>query len=93
MAGYSVIQTAELLTFSALLTLLGRKSRQAVYDLMRRDQSFPRPRKVGSDFSIAWQRSEVMAWIASLPRAELDGLDAIERRQRAKQARATEVTA
>lgn len=35
---------SEVLTFSALLVLLGRRSRQSIYDLMRRDPSFPRPR-------------------------------------------------
>ena len=34
----------EVLTFNALLTILGRRSRQSIYDLMRRDPSFPRPR-------------------------------------------------
>ena len=74
----------EVLTFSALLTVLGRRSRQSVYDLMRRDASFPRPRQIGSEFSIGWLRSEVMEWLASRPRAELNGLDAVERRRRAR---------
>ena len=48
----------EVLTFSALLTLLGRRSRQSIYDLMRRDPSFPRPRQIGSEFSIGWLRAD-----------------------------------
>lgn len=73
----------EVLTFSAVLTILGRRSRQSIYDLMRRDPSFPRPRQIGSEFSIGWLRSEVMEWLNSRPKAELNGLDAVERRRRA----------
>ena len=76
----------ELLTFSALLALLGKKSRQFIYDLMRRDESFPRPITLGSTFSVAWRRSEVSAWLDAQPRATLDGLSAVERRQRAQKA-------
>lgn len=74
----------EVLTFSALLTLLGRRSRQSIYDLMRRDPSFPRPRQLGSEFSIGWLRVEVMQWLTSRPLVELNGLDAVERRRRAR---------
>jgi predicted DNA-binding transcriptional regulator AlpA len=73
------------LTFTALLTLLGKKSRQSIYDLMRRDRSFPRPRQFGSAFSIAWIREEVIEWLKSRPLVELDGLDAIERRKKARE--------
>lgn len=73
----------EVLTFAALLTLLGRRSRQSVYDLMRRDPTFPKPRQIGSEFAIGWLRSEVMPWLKARPIAELNGLDAIERRRRA----------
>lgn len=75
---------SEVLTFSALLTLLGRRSRQSIYDLMRRDPSFPRPRQLGSEFSIGWLRVEVMQWLTSRPLVELNGLDAVERRRRAR---------
>jgi len=78
---------SEVLTFSVLLTLLGRRSRQSIYDLMRRDPSFPRPRQLGSEFSIGWLRVEVMQWLNSRPRVELNGLDAVERRRRASNAR------
>lgn len=74
----------ELLTFSALLNMLGRRSRQSVYDLMRRDPSFPKPRQFGSQFSVGWLRAEVMEWLRALPAANLDGLDAVQRRRRAK---------
>ena len=74
---------SEVLTFSALLVLLGRRSRQSIYDLMRRDPSFPRPRQIGSEFSIGWLRAEVMQWLHSRPLVELNGLDAVERRRRA----------
>ena len=72
----------EVLTFSALHVLLGRRSRQSIYDLMRRDPSFPRPRQLGSAFSIGWLRTEVMQWLHSRPLVELNGLDAVERRKR-----------
>src|SRR4051812_31738544 len=74
----------QVLTFNALLALLGRRSRQSIYDLMRRDPSFPKPRQLGSEFSIGWLRSEVMAWLNDRPPAQLDGLDAVERRRRAQ---------
>jgi len=75
---------SEVLTFSALLTLLCRRSRQSVYDLMRRDPSFPRPRQLGSEYPIGWLRAEVMQWLTSRPLVELNGLDAVERRRRAR---------
>jgi len=74
----------EILTFSALLAMLGRKSRQSVYDLMHRDPTFPKPRQIGSEFSVGWLRSEVMEWLKALPPVELNGLDAIQRRRRAQ---------
>ena len=74
----------EVLTFNTLLTILGRRSRQSIYDLMRRDLSFPRPRQLGSEFSIGWLRVEVMQWLNSRPLVELNGLDAVERRRRAR---------
>ena len=84
------VREPEVLTFSALLTLLGRRSRQSIYDLMRRDPSFPRPRQLGSEFSIGWLRGEVMEWLNSRPQAELNGLDAVERRRRARASQAPE---
>jgi len=48
---------------------------------MRRDPSFPRPRQIGSEFSVGWLRGEVMEWVNSRPKAELNGLDAVERRR------------
>jgi len=82
----------EILTFSALLTTLGRKSRQSVYDLMHRDPTFPKPRQIGSEFSIGWLRSEIMEWLRALPPAELNGLDAVQRRRRAQKLEAREGT-
>ncbi len=84
---------SKVLTFSALLTLLGRRSRQSIYDLMRRASSFPKSRQLGSEFSIGWLRTEVMQWLTSRPLVELNGLDAVERRRRAKRERvATDAT-
>jgi predicted DNA-binding transcriptional regulator AlpA len=74
----------EILTFRALMMMLGRKSRQSVYDLMHRDPTFPKPRQIGSEFSVGWLRSEVMEWLRALPPVELNGLDAIQRRRRAQ---------
>ena len=73
----------EVLSFSALQSILGKRSRQSIYDLLRRDPSFPRPRQIGSEFSVGWLRGEIIEWISSLPLAELNGLDAVERRRRA----------
>lgn len=75
---------SEILTFNALLALLGRRSRQSIYDLMRRDPTFPRPRQIGSEFSVGWLRAEVMEWLAARPLVEFNGLDAVERRRRAR---------
>ena len=73
----------EILTFSSLQLILGKRSRQSIYDLLRRDPSFPRPRQMGSEFSVGWLRGEIVEWLNSLPLAELNGLDAVERRRRA----------
>ena len=78
---------SEVLTFNALLMILGRRSRQSIYDLLRRDPSFPRPRQIGSEFSIGWLRIEVAEWLSSRPQAELNGLDAVERRKRSPKMR------
>lgn len=75
---------SEILTFNALLALLGRRSRQSIYDLMRRDPSFPKPRQIGSEFSVGWLRGEVMDRLSARPTVKLNGLDAIERRRRAR---------
>ena len=77
---------SEVLTFNALLTLLGRRSRQSIYDLIRRDPTFPRPRQIGSEFSVGWLRAEVMEWRNARPAVEFNGLDAVERRRRAREA-------
>ena len=42
------------------------------------------PRQLGSEFSIGWLRAEVMQWLHSRPLVELNGLDAVERRRRAR---------
>lgn len=70
---------AELITFATLLVLIGRTSRQTVYDLMRRDSGFPRPIRIPGG-QLQWRRAEVMAWIDSLPRAEFIGVDAVSAR-------------
>ncbi len=72
--------STELIKFATLLAIIGRTSRQAVYDLMRRDETFPRPVRIPGG-QIVWRRSEVMDWIDSLPRAEFIGVDAVSARQ------------
>lgn len=74
---------SEVLTFNALLALLDRRSRQSIYDLMRRDPTFPKPRQIGSEFSVGWLRGEVMEWLNARPPVQFNGLDAVERRRRA----------
>ncbi len=78
---------SEVLTFNALLALLGRRSRQSIYDLMRRDPTFPKPRQIGSEFSVGWLRGEVMEWLKARPPVQFNGLDAVERRRRARGAK------
>jgi len=78
---------SEVLTFHALLALLGRRSRQSIYDLMRRDHTFPKPRQIGSEFSVGWLRGEVMEWLNARPPVQFNGLDAVERRRRARGAK------
>jgi predicted DNA-binding transcriptional regulator AlpA len=83
----------EVLTFNALLAILGRRSRQSIYDLMRRDPTFPRPRQIGSEFSVGWLRGEVMEWLNARPPVQFNGLDAVERRRRSSAGkRSAEVT-
>ncbi len=78
---------SEVLTFNALLALLGRRSRQSIYDLIRRDPTFPKPRQIGSEFSVGWLRGEVMEWLNARPPVQFNGLDAVERRRRARGAK------
>jgi len=78
---------SEVLTFNALLALLGRRSRQSIYDLMRRDPTFPKPRQIGSEFSVGWLRGEVTEWLNARPPVQFNGLDAVERRRRARGAK------
>lgn len=60
--------------------LTGMRSRQTVYNKLRSDSTFPRPRRTGSH-SVAFLRSEVEEWVQNLPVAELDGIGAVERRR------------
>lgn len=59
--------------------MLDFKSRQAVYDKLRTDPTFPRPFKLG-EYTIAWRLSEIRDYIANLPRAELSGLSGPDQR-------------
>jgi len=70
-----------LMLMRELLPTLGIRSRQAVYDRLRADPTFPRPRRTGAH-TVAWVRGEVEAWLQALPVAQFDGQDAIERRRK-----------
>lgn len=69
----------ELITLRELMTMLGIKGRQSIYDRIRRDPAFPKPRQTGPH-RIHFVHREAKDYVAQLPVAELDGLDAIERR-------------
>ncbi|BFN27714.1 hypothetical protein PSCT_02869 [Pseudomonas sp. SCT] len=66
-----------LFTMAEVMELLKYKSRQAVYDLLRRDETFPRPRRTPTGY-LVWLSAEVFAWVSALPVAEFTGADAIE---------------
>lgn len=69
-----------LVNMNELQLLTGMRSRQTVYNKLRSDPAFPRPRRTGSH-SVAFLRAEVEHWVNGLPVVELDGIDAIERRR------------
>lgn len=69
-----------LLNMNEFQLLTGYRSRQSVYNKMRSDPSFPRPRRTGNH-SVAFLRSEVEQWVQNLPVVELDGIGAVERRR------------
>ena len=69
----------ELITLRELMTMLGIKGRQSVYDRIRRDPLFPKPRRTGPH-RIHFLHREAKDYVEQLPVVELDGLDAIERR-------------
>ena len=71
----------ELISFSAAELLLS-KSRSWIHHRIRTDPNFPKPIQIAAH-SVAFKRSELIAWIDSLPRAIPDGLSAIERRKAA----------
>jgi predicted DNA-binding transcriptional regulator AlpA len=50
---------SEVLTFNSLLALLSRRSRQSIYNLMRRDPSFPRPRPIGTTNTATYTKSNL----------------------------------
>lgn len=73
----------ELISMKYIQAACGGRSRGWVYDQLRSDPTFPHPVKTGPH-SISFRKSELDAWIAQLPRAPLDGIDAVTRRQQAK---------
>lgn len=75
--------TPLLLNMAEVMDLLRYRSRQAVYDLLRRDDTFPRPRRTPTGY-LVWLSAEVIAWVTALPVAEFDGADAIESRRLAR---------
>ncbi|CAN5360004.1 hypothetical protein BH10PSE17_BH10PSE17_25210 [soil metagenome] len=86
----SIIKSAEpeLLSVKATCQLLGYESRGILFRLERSDPTFPAPRKIGnSEFSIAYLRSELMAWLHAQPKRELTGESIIDRRKQHQVAR------
>ena len=63
------------LRVAALSSLCYSWCGQMIYDLMRRDPSFPRLGQIGSEFSAGWLRVEVMDWLNSRPLAKFNVLD------------------
>ena len=73
-----------LLPMREVQTLLCR-SRQWIYTQLKDNPAFPRPVKTGPR-TIAFVRTELDAWIERLPRAEFNGLSAVEQRRRSGRA-------
>jgi predicted DNA-binding transcriptional regulator AlpA len=69
-----------LISMAEVQQITGLRSRQSIYNKLRQDPTFPRPRRLGAH-SVAFLRAEVEAWVSALPIAHLDGFDAISRRQ------------
>lgn len=67
-----------LVRMAELMKLVGFDSRAAVYDKLRTETAFPKPRRDG--IHLVWLRSEVVAWIEALPMAKLTGLGAVQSR-------------
>lgn len=75
-----------LISMAEVQQIVGLRSRQSVYNKLRSDPTFPKPRRMGPH-NIAFVRTEIERWVASLPVAELDGFDAVTRRRVAAAAR------
>lgn len=58
----------KLITYSDVLVLTGVRSRSTIYDKVRRGE-FPAPIKI-SPRNVRFKESEVLDWIAALPRQE-----------------------
>lgn len=63
-----------LITLAQLRVVFGGVSRTWIYDQMRRDPNFPRPRKLNG-FTNSWLTEEVRDYIDALPKHELTGLN------------------
>ena len=70
-----------MMSVADVLHYFNRRSRQWLYDLMRRDPTFPRPREIGRAFSAQFKRSAILEWIDAQPRGEPTGVSVIERRR------------
>lgn len=83
----SKTQTApepELVDLAGLRVLMGGRSRQWIYDQLRRDPAFPRPLKLNA-FTNAWRLREIRDYLDALPRLELSGLSGPDQRRAAAQ--------
>lgn len=82
-----MIHQNELMNGQEVLAFFGKRSRQWLSDMNHRDPNFPKPVQLGSKFAVAWRRSELMAYLDSLPRQEQTGVSVVDRRIAAKRAR------
>lgn len=85
MENVNQVRLSELLKSAEVLQLTGRTSRQWLYDMLKRDETFPRPRRVPGG-QVVWVRSELMDWIRALPVAEYNGLSFVENRKFSQEA-------
>jgi predicted DNA-binding transcriptional regulator AlpA len=76
-----------LISIRELMRMVNVKSRQTVYERLRHDPLFPKPRRIGTR-SIGGRRPEVEAWLTILPVAQFDGLGAVDRTAQTDERRA-----
>lgn len=76
-----------LLSRCAVREFLGFKGFQPLYNLLRKDPTFPKPFAATSKFSPRWRYSELVAWAEAKSQQRLDivsGVSIVDRRRQAK---------